>query len=233
MNQVESTREAGSPEMILEKLSELRLRVKEAAGRRDRDASQIEIVAVVKHASTEDVRALLRSKEVRYFGESRIQDAKKRRLELGTDAANVQWRFIGHLQSNKARAAAELFDTIDSVDSLKVAEALDAQIEEGGRKKVLVQVKLSARETQSGVLPQDLAEFLSALGACRKLAPCGMLAILPMVEPVEAVRPYCKEFKTLFDRHFPEGGAGMSRDFEIAVEEGANLLRIGTALFGN
>jgi len=226
--------------MILEKLSELRRKAKNAAQRRDRDPSKIEIVAVVKNARLEDVRALLDSGQVRYFGESRIQDAKKRRLELGADAAKARWRFIGHLQSNKARAAAELFDAIDTVDSLRIAEALDAQIVEGGRKNVLVQIKLTDRESQSGVLPVELDDFLDRLRGYRKLVPCGMLALLPMIEPVEDVRPYCRRCRELFDRHFPEGSAperylsaGMSRDFEIAVEEGANLLRIGTALFGN
>lgn len=225
--------------MIFDKLNELRSRIQRAAERRDRDPAGVEIVAAVKKAPIEDLKLLLRSKRIRYFGESRIQDAQKRRLELGADAGSVEWRFIGHLQSNKARAAAELFDAIDTVDSLKTASALSAQLEDSEPKRILVQVKLSDREAQSGLLPGELEDFIAKLRSFPKLTPCGMMAILPMLDPVEAVRPYCKELKTIFDRRFPESSvperylsAGMSRDFEIAVEEGANLLRIGTALFG-
>ncbi|MBI5245326.1 MAG: YggS family pyridoxal phosphate-dependent enzyme [Elusimicrobia bacterium] len=225
--------------MIFDKLNELRSRIQQAAQRGGRDPAKVEIVAAVKKAPMEDLTLLLRSKKIRYFGESRIQDAQKRRLELGADAGNAEWRFIGHLQSNKARAAAELFDAIDTVDSLKIAASLNAQLAQSGPKKILVQVKLSDWKTQSGLLPEELEDFIAKLRSFPRLTPCGMLAILPMLDPVEAVRPYCKELKKIFDRHFPESrvperylSAGMSRDFEIAVEEGANLLRIGTALFG-
>ncbi|HAH06437.1 MAG TPA: YggS family pyridoxal phosphate-dependent enzyme [Elusimicrobia bacterium] len=225
--------------MVLERLSEIQRRIEQAAQRCDRDPSKVELMAVVKYAATEDVRTLLRSGRLRFCAESRVQDAQRRRAELGEDAGKASWRFIGHLQTNKARAAAELFDSIDSVDSLKLARALDKQLADAGaQKKVLLQVKLSSRETQSGILPEELDAFKAALRETPRLKPCGMMAILPMIEPVEAVRPFCKEFKKIFDRHFPEDSiperflsAGMSRDYEIAVEEGANLLRIGTALF--
>ncbi|MBI3288902.1 MAG: YggS family pyridoxal phosphate-dependent enzyme [Elusimicrobia bacterium] len=226
--------------MLLENLRLIRERIEVAARKAGRNPAAVDIVAVTKKASPEAVRELLRSGQVRFVGENRVQDAVLRRKTLGEDAGLASWRFIGRLQSNKARQALELFDWIDSLDSLRLAAVLDAQLTGSHRRlKALIQVKLTERETQGGVDPEQLGAFLEGLRPFRNLEACGLMAIAPMLEPVEAVRPYFRRMKALLERHFPAQGReelprlsiGMSRDFEIAVEEGADLVRIGTALF--
>ncbi|MFA6029448.1 MAG: YggS family pyridoxal phosphate-dependent enzyme [Elusimicrobiota bacterium] len=225
--------------MVLERLDGIRRRIEAAAARGDRDASAVDVIAVVKKAPTMDLRALAASGRVRWFGESRVQDAARRREELGPDAARVRWRFVGHLQTNKAVAAAGLFERLDSLESLKLAASLDALAAEAGNTlPVLVQVKLTGRDAQSGVDPEALGEFLEKLRGFPRLKAQGLMAIAPLTERVEETRPHFRRMKELLDRHFPAGtvpdrelSMGMSQDFEVAVEEGATLVRIGTALF--
>jgi pyridoxal phosphate enzyme (YggS family) len=225
--------------MIFERLKDVRQRVGTAARRSGRDASAVDIVAVTKHAQVAAVQDLLRSGAVRHLGVNRIQDGLKLKEALGEDAGKGCWRFIGHLQTNKARLALDMFDWIDSIDSIRLAEELDKRLSQAGRrKKVLVQVKLSSRDTQSGVAPDGVDAFLQELRRFGALEPAGLMAIAPLVEPVSETRPYFRRAREIFERHFPgpsgEGpylSMGMSRDFEVAIEEGANLVRIGTALF--
>jgi PLP dependent protein len=216
--------------MVLDNLSRIRERIDVAARKSGRDPGKVELVAVTKYASVDAVRELLKSGKIRYFGENRIQAAAEHIAALGADAKAGQWRFIGHLQTNKAPKALELFDWIDSVDSLKLAQALDKQLAKTGeRKKVLIRVKLVEKETQSGIAPEALSGFLKELKSCETLVPCGLMTIAPMLEPVEAVRPYFKRMKELLDQNFSEArgeegphlSMGMSRDYEVAVEEGA------------
>lgn len=230
--------------MILDKLEGVRQRIDAAARRAGRDPEGVELLAVTKHAGIGDIRDLIRSGAVPWLGENRVQDARMRREQLGADAAKARWRFIGHLQTNKVKQALGMFDWIDSVDSLRLAETLHKRLAAaGGTQRVLVQVKLSDKETQSGVRLDELDGFLERLEAFPSLRPRGLMAIAPYIEPLEAVRPYCRRAREAFERHFSQAGGGkgdgpylslgMSRDFEIAVEEGANLVRIGTALFGD
>ncbi len=229
--------------MILDNLNAVLERVEAAARRAGRDPQEVELVAITKKASDEDVRTLLSSGKVRWLGENRVQDAKKRREALGADAAKARWRFVGHLQTNKVNQALGLFDTIDSLDSLKLAAALDKRLATAGKElPVLVQVKLTDRDTQSGVSPEGLKDFLDRLSAFPRLKPSGVMAIAPMQGPLEAVRPYFRRLREAvrgaFAERLPNGerpriSSGMSRDFEIAIEEGADLVRIGTALFAS
>lgn len=192
---------------------------------------------MTKNAELEKVRELLRTGEVREIAESRVQDAEARKRELGAQAASVSWRLIGHLQTNKAKKALEVFDAIDSLDSLKLAEALEKPLAAKDRMlPVLLQVKLSEKETRSGVPPDLLNNLLEGLKAFPHLKARGLMAIAPDLEPVEAVRPHFREMRRLFERNFSNvPGAqlsmGMSRDFEIAVEEGATHVRVGTSIF--
>lgn len=234
-------RPKGRPGMILERHQEVRDRIAAAAARRGRKPEDVELVAVTKYAALEDVRALLDRGLVRQCGESRVQDALRRRESLGPAAGGVVWRFIGHLQTNKAAAALASFDWLDSLDSARLAEALQHRLAGTGRVlPVLVQVKLTERETQSGVAPEQVPGFLESLKAYPNLRVRGLMAIAPNLEPVEAVRPHFRRLRRLFEDCFPEpsGGEkpllsmGMSRDYEIAVEEGADLVRVGSALFG-
>ena len=219
--------------MILENLHDVLRRMDAAACRAGRDPSQLRLVAVTKTAPPEAVRELAQSGEVRDIGESRVQDAARKKGAL--QGLQVRWRLIGHLQTNKVKQALETFDAVDSLDSLHLAERLEERLSETGRElPVLVQVKLTERETQYGIAPEEAEGFLAAVRKFGRLKVQGLMGIAPMADPAEAVRPSFKRLKELFDRSFPEGGIlsmGMSGDFEIAIEEGANMVRVGSALF--
>lgn len=223
--------------MILDNIKAVRGRIAGAARRAGRDPDSVELVAVTKKASVATVKDLLETGLIRQIGESRVQDATVKATALRADFGppRVTWRMVGHLQTNKARAALDFFDAVDSLDSLRLAEALEAHLADSGRKlPVLVQVKLGGRETQAGVDPEGLEGFLKACRRYERLQLRGLMAIGPMLDPAEAVRPYFRRLKALFDRSFPEGGdlsMGMSRDLEVAVEEGTTMVRVGTALF--
>ena len=220
--------------MIIDNLKQIRYRVRAAAARVGRDPDAVRLVAVTKYAPLADVRRLLESGLVAEVGESRVQDAEKKKQSLGDLAGKVRWRLIGHLQTNKAKKAAAVFDAVDTIDDEKIAAALDAALEGSDRAlPVLVQVKLTERSTQSGVAPEDLGALVAALKKYPRLKVDGLMGIAPALEPVEAVRPSFRTLRELRDRELPGGmlSMGMSRDFEIAIEEGADLIRIGSQIF--
>lgn len=222
---------------LFERWKSLTDRIEAALARARRPPGSAEPVAVVKYAAAEDVRALKASGLCRWFAENRVQDAQRRRAEL-QDSSRAGWRFIGHLQSNKAKAALELFDAVDALDSAELAQALNKRLEGAGRRlDVMVQVKLTGRETQSGVGLEEAGALVARVKALPNLRAAGLMGIAPQDgDP----RPAFRDLKTIFDALFPgpatrETGPwlsmGMSGDFEAAVEEGATLVRIGSALF--
>lgn len=220
--------------MLIDNLNQIRYRMRAAAQRAHRDADAARLVAVTKYASLADVAEVLKSGLVEEVGENRVQDAERKKQSLGELAGRVRWRLIGHLQTNKARKAAAVFDAVDSVDSEKVAAALDAALAGTDRTlPVMVQVKLTARQTQSGAAPEELGALLEALRRYPRLKVEGLMGIAPDLDPVEEVRPSFRTLRQLRDRHLPGGklSMGMSRDFEIAIEEGADLVRIGSQIF--
>ena len=223
--------------MILDNLNQIRYRIRLAAARTGRDPDKVTLVAVTKYAKAEEVRDLIGAGLVGELGESRVQDAQAKQEALGPDAKKVRWRLIGHLQTNKAKKALQVFDAIDSLDSERLAEAVERGLAQDGRRMAaLVQVKLSDKATQFGVAPEDLEGELAKLGAYPHLEVNGLMAIAPELEAVEATRPHFQRMRRLFDRFFKEKpGAqlsmGMSRDFEIAVEEGATMIRVGSDIF--
>jgi hypothetical protein len=243
--------------LILDNLKKIRYALRVAAQRSGRDPDRVGLVAVTKYASVEQIHEAIGSGLVEDVGESRIQDAEAKKLALGAMAGRVRWRLIGHLQSNKARKAAEYFDTVDSLDSLRTAEALERALAETGKiVPVLIQVKLSSSEKQSGIAPADLEALLQGLQAYPHLKAGGLMAIAPrsreyvsaapgpfpygqapQVPSPEEARPHFRRMRELFDRFFagrPEAqlSMGMSGDYEVAVEEGATLVRLGSVIFG-
>jgi pyridoxal phosphate enzyme (YggS family) len=223
-----------SPRSVLENLRDIRSRIDAAARRAGRDPDAVEPMAVVKYAALEDVRSLLEGGGIAWYAENRVQDALKRREALGEAAGKARWRFIGHLQTNKVKQVVGRFDAIDSIDSLKLAEAvqkrLDAPLE------VLVQVKLTERQTQSGIAIGEARAFVSALDAYPKLKPRGFMAIAPIADDPQALRPHFRAMREKLEESFPNLdkpvlSMGMTNDFEVAVEEGATMVRIGSALF--
>jgi PLP dependent protein len=205
------------------------------AGRR---AEEITLVAVSKTFPAEAIRAAYES-GVRDFGENRVQEWEGKSAQLG-DLQGATWHLIGHLQSNKVRRAARLFDRVDSVDSLSLAQKLDsAAREEGKRLPILLEVKLSGEESKSGIAEAELAATAEGVAALENLHWRGLMTIPPYYPDAEAVRPHFRRLRQLRDelarrtgRVLPVLSMGMSHDFEVAVEEGATEVRIGTAIFG-
>lgn len=223
--------------VILDNIKKIRYRLDSATARAGRDPKSVILVVVTKYAPIESVRQVCESGLVREIAENRVQDAGKKMEQLGEAAGKVRWRMIGHLQSNKAGKAVEIFDSVDSVDSLKLAAALDAAAGKRGKKlPILLQVKLSAKETQSGAAPEEIGALLQAARKLRNLDVRGLMAVAPQVAVPNEARPAFRRMKSLFDEFFkdqPEAqlSMGMSEDFEVAVEEGATMVRLGRIVF--
>jgi PLP dependent protein len=205
-----------------------------------RAPEEITLVAVSK---THPVATLRMAIEIGItdFGENRVQEADTKISELRGDAA--RWHLIGHLQANKARRAVRLFDVIHSLDSIPLAQRLDQFCDEENRNElsVLIQVDLAGEETKSGVAEEELAKLVKAVNDCSRLRLIGLMTLPPFFEDAEEVRPFFRRLKELRDQFQSRGSfgnkpgelsMGMSHDFEVAIEEGATMLRIGTAIFG-
>jgi pyridoxal phosphate enzyme (YggS family) len=226
--------------IIKKGLSEVRERITSAAERSGRDPGEITLVAVSKTHPPEAVRAAMKN-GVTAFGENKVQEAESKIEEIGTDSA--EWHLIGHLQKNKARKAVQLFDVIHSVDSPELAQRLDRICEEEGRAelRVLIQVDLAGEATKEGVPERELQMLVECLKRCSRLKLIGLMVLPPFFDDPEATRPFFKRLRAHRDRLAHEGAfgprtgelsMGMSHDFEVAIEEGATIVRVGTAIFG-
>jgi len=215
-------------------------RIASAAARSGRSAEDVRLVAVSKTHSPDLIRDAIAA-GVRSFGENKVQEAEGKIAEVGRDAA--EWHLIGHLQSNKVRKAIQLFDVIQSVDSTELAARLERICNEEGRSQlsVFIQVDLAGEATKSGVAEDDLPKLVSYLRECERLKLDGLMIIPPFFDDPESSRPYFQSLRVLRDRMAAEGAftggrgelsMGMSHDFEVAIEEGATIVRIGTAVFG-
>jgi PLP dependent protein len=214
-------------------LSEVRSRIVSAAERAGRDAVDVKLVTVSKTHPASIISEAIDAGAV-VFGENKVQEAESKILEIGRDKA--EWHLIGHLQSNKARKAVQLFDVIQSVDSMELATRLERLCVEENRDQlaVLVQVDLAGEATKSGIPEHELPEIVSYLRSCERLELEGLMILPPYFENADDVRPYFRRLRAIRDRLVPGGklSMGMSHDFEIAVEEGATIVRVGTAIFG-
>lgn len=218
---------------IAENLRSIRERIAKAASRSGRDPDEIKLIAVSKTHPAETLREAMAA-GASVFGENKVQEAEGKIVELGRDG--IEWHLIGHLQSNKARKAVPLFDVIHSVDSLDIAKRLERICAEEGRERleVLIQIDLAGEETKSGILESDLPELTAFLKACERLKLIGLMILPPFFDDPEATRPFFKRLREIRDRFVPGGelSMGMSHDFEVAIEEGATMVRVGTAIFG-
>jgi PLP dependent protein len=209
-----------------------------ACRRAGRDPSDVALMAVSKMHPAGAIREAYHA-GVRLFGENRVQEWQQKRAELG-EMPDVEMHLIGPLQSNKTNNAAEIFDRVDTVDSVKIAARLDAAARAMGKKlAVSVEVKLSHEESKHGIAPDDLPALLEAMRSMEALVPCGLMTVPPWSEDGEAARPYFRELRRLRDASLPACptliglSMGMSNDFSVAIEEGSTCVRIGTALFGS
>jgi hypothetical protein len=224
---------------VAENLATIGRRMRAACDRADRDPAGVRLVAVTKTVAVDRIREALAA-GVTILGENYVQEARDKKAALADFP--VSWHFIGHLQSNKANVAAELFDWIHSLDRESLARALDRAAQKRGRRiPVLIEVNLGDELTKSGIAPDHLLPLFRALQPLDGLWLRGLMALPPYCADQEAVRPYFQQLRLLFEQlrdaaphpeELTELSMGMSHDFEVAIEEGATLVRIGTALFG-
>ena len=227
---------------IAENIAEVRQRVAAAAHRAGRDPEKIVLMAVSKTFPPERIREAYNA-GLRIFGENRVQEFSGKAAAL-RDLHEAEWHMIGHLQSNKAAAAAEAFAAIDSLDSLKLAEKLNASAARLGKKLgVLIEINVGGETAKSGLSSDsdEVEELLSAAPRLERLEFRGLMTVPPFAEDAREVRPYFRKLRALRDQlaaqHFPAVfmdvlSMGMSHDFEVAIEEGSTSVRVGTAIFG-
>jgi len=225
---------------LIDTVSTIYKRITNAAMRAGRNPEEVKLIAVTKTVTVLQIKEAIDA-GLRTFGENRVQEAKAKIEELsaGWTMPSVSWHLIGHLQKNKAKYSVRLFDLIHSLDSAELAEELNSQAEKIGRvQEVLLEVKLSPEETKHGVARAELLQFLKMAQALKHLRIRGLMTIPPFFEHPEEARPYFRKLRELRDEAgsaghpLPELSMGMSNDFEVAIEEGATMVRIGTAIFG-
>ncbi len=232
----------------VERTRERMARAAERAGCRQEDVT---LVAIAKTFPAEVIREAFQC-GVRHFGENRVQEWEGKQPQLAD--LDATWHLVGHLQSNKARRAAHLFHAIDSLDRIELAQKLNRAVEEDLKKpiaeatetqraqrklQILIEVRLAPEETKTGVVPEDLPSLAESVLALGHLDLRGLMCIPPFLDDPEQVRPYFRRLRELRDalarqlgKPLPELSMGMSHDFEVAIEEGATQVRLGTAIFG-
>ena len=223
---------------FVERLSAVRARIARAAERSGRDQAAVVLIGASKTVGAERLKEAVAA-GLLDLGENRVQEAREKMAALPDK--RVRWHLIGHLQSNKAKLAAELFDWVHSVDSESLARELDRRAREAGKRlQVLVEVNTSGEPSKFGVAAADAIGLMQAVTACSALEPRGLMTVGPLTDDVEASRFAYRELARCLgeaQRAFPGArldqlSMGMSADFEVAIEEGATMVRVGTALFG-
>lgn len=226
---------------IAKNLGDIRERIRGAALAVGRDPSGVRLVTVSKTFPADMVREAIDA-GADILGESRVQEAKEKINDIGP-RTGVSWHLVGHLQSNKAKAAVDLFDLIHSVDSLHLAREINAQAAKVGKvQRVLIEVNVSGEGSKFGIEPRELLELIKALAPLKNIVVEGLMTIPPWSEDPEAGRPYFRRLRGLAAEvdalglpgiRMNELSMGMSGDFEVAIEEGSTLVRVGTAIFGH
>jgi PLP dependent protein len=227
---------------VADNIAQVRERMDAAARRAGRNPEEISLMAVTKTVPPERIREAYNA-DIRLFGENRVRDFADK-AELLRDLADAEWHMIGHLQTNKTAKAAEFFAAVDSVDSLRLAHKLNESAQLFGKKMaVLIEVNVGGEAAKSGVAPgsQELEDLLQAAPRLERLDIRGLMTIPPFTEDPQQARPYFKKLRDLQNqiaaRKLPAVrmdvlSMGMSHDFEVAIEEGATRVRVGTAIFG-
>ncbi len=221
------------------KVKTIQDRIKTAAMACDRDPELIRLVAVSKTKSARMVKEAMDC-GLKIFGENYIQEARKKIIDLSATPAS--WHFVGHLQTNKARYAVTLFDLIHTVDSIKLGLALDKQAKKINKiQDVLIQVNTGLEPSKSGISPDDTVDLVKSISTLGHVRIKGLMTVPPLYNEPDRVAPYFRTLRALRDRVIQENishvdmselSMGMTGDFEVAIREGATLVRIGTAIFG-
>jgi pyridoxal phosphate enzyme (YggS family) len=224
---------------LQERIAVIRERIAAAAKRAGRHADEITLIAVSKTHPADVIRAAFEL-GIHHFGENRVQEWEGKRARV--ENLPAQWHLIGHLQSNKAAKAARIFHSVDSVDDFALVQRLDracADADEPQKLRVLIEVRIAPEETKSGIEREGLTALADQVSTLHHLDLQGLMCIPPFSEDAEKVRPFFGDLRTLRDdlerklgKKLPVLSMGMSHDFELAIEEGATEVRIGTAMFG-
>ena len=221
---------------IAENLDSIRQRIAAACARAGRDVNRVTLLAVSKSHPPETIRAAVDGGQI-YFGENKIQEAK---AKIPLCPGKARWQFIGHLQSNKVRDAVELFEMIQGVDSLAIAQEISKRaVQFGKTMPILIEVNVAGEASKFGYAPEKLLAELNELNALPRIEIHGLMAIPPYTPLPEKARPYFQKLRALkvecekiLGAPLPHLSMGMSGDFEVAIEEGATIVRVGRALFG-
>ena len=211
-------------------LREVERRIAQAAARVGRSPDEVTIIAVTKNIQVAAIEAALKA-GAKHIGENRVQEAMRKMEGLSTFTPRPVWHMVGHLQTNKAKTAAAVFDIIHSIDSIRLAEAISRSAPRSV--PILIQVNISGERTKSGVPVAELAKAVTEIARLPRLEVRGLMTIAPLVKDAEEIRPVFHRLRELRDALGLEHlSMGMSNDFEVAVEEGATMVRIGSAIFG-
>jgi len=223
---------------VKDNLETINKKIKEAALKVNRDPQEIKLVAVTKTATLEQIKEAI-NEGVKIIGENKVQEATEKYQVLTTE---VKWHLIGHLQTNKVKYAVEIFDLIHSVDSIKLAkEIVKRSVQFKKIIDVLIEVNISGEETKYGYNPEKVEAFLKEISEFSGIRVRGLMTIAPISKNKEEVRPYFRRLRELSERIRDKNiknikmdylSMGMTDDFEIAIEEGANMVRIGRGIFG-
>jgi len=222
---------------VRENVQKIKERIERACERAGRDPGEVSILAASKTRTPEEIREVFEA-GIRLFGENRVQEARDK-IPLLSDLS-IEWHMIGHLQRNKVKYAVNLFDVVESLDSKELADELEKRLSKLGKKmRVFIEVKLSPEETKHGCSPEEVLELARYVLSLEHLKLEGLMTVPPYFEDLELVRPYFRKLREIRDNledalgvNLPHLSMGMSHDFEVAVEEGATIVRIGTAIFG-
>jgi len=220
---------------VAERLASIERRVADACLRAHRDPREVTLVGAGKRQSEERLEAACRA-GLRNIGENVVQEAEAHRALLSRSGRDLTWHLIGPLQSNKVRKAVALFDFVHSIDRLKIARKLSAEAARSDRRlRGFLEINLGMEESKHGFAPEELADALTEIAELENLEILGLMAIPPVADSEADARGWFRRLRGLRDRFLPQGGSlsmGMSADFEIAIEEGATHVRVGSALFG-
>jgi pyridoxal phosphate enzyme (YggS family) len=220
-------------ETLADRLHRVVDRIRAAEARAGRPEGSVTLCAVSKTFPAEAVVEAIRA-GVAHIGENRVQEADAKRPEVEAAGAAARWHLIGHLQSNKARRAAATFDVVETIDSVALVERLDRIAGDLGRRlDALVQVDLGHEETKTGAAEEDVPAIVERLRSCHNLRARGLMTIPPYFDDPERTRPYFRRLREMAEGlGLSELSMGMSHDFDVAVDEGATIVRVGTAIFG-
>ena len=227
-------------DLLRRRIADVYKRLAHAAKKAGRPPEAIRLIAVTKTVNREIINRAI-AQGLREFGENRVQEAQKKMMgdELRGEMGGIAWHLIGHLQKNKAKNAVSLFDMIQTVDSIELADLINRHAGDAGKtQRALIQVKLSEEAFKTGILKDNLLDTIKKIRSMEHIRIEGLMTMPPFFDDPEKTRDYFKELRALQEKlegdgfSLPELSMGMTNDFEVAIEEGATMIRVGTALFG-